>query len=117
MPSPDGRCEPDPVMSANVSHRRSFGTVSRTYDSPAGVATLVGLVQMIGVVAVLVGLGEAAAGVVFHEPRANDHLDRLDDARPHRLRRVPPAVRGDGDSDRLTVARGDRHADRLEPDR
>src|SRR3954447_15272614 len=69
MPRPDDRCQPDAVMSAHVSERRSF-TDWRPYDSPAGVATLVGLVRMIGVVAVLVGAAEAAAGVVFHEPRA-----------------------------------------------
>ena len=70
MPSPDGRCEPDADMSAHVADGRSFRTGSRPYDSPAGVATLVGLVRMIGVVAVLVGIAEAGAGVAFHEPRA-----------------------------------------------
>ena len=70
MPSPDGRCEPDADMSAHAADGRSFRTGSRPYDSPAGVATLVGLVRMIGVVAVLVGIVEAGAGVAFHEPRA-----------------------------------------------
>jgi diguanylate cyclase (GGDEF)-like protein len=39
-------------------------------DAPAGVAILVGLVRLIGIVAFLVGLVEAVAGIGYHEPRA-----------------------------------------------
>jgi diguanylate cyclase (GGDEF)-like protein len=39
-------------------------------DAPSGVAILVGLVRLIGIVAFLVGLVEAVAGIGYHEPRA-----------------------------------------------